>query len=247
MRRMKKAMAPIFPASASAFFRSSTYPVDSRRYAMQEAKKKRLRMFKAAAHTVGKKPGMGASQEGPETRLGRKSATVRGLDVINVHLLTANTTSLGVARRVAVVIKLKVAIAIAVGAVRVRLVNLGVLGQLAVGLERARLLDCVLEDDVPLVVLVVTKGEKNDVTLVDPDLLAQFATNVGQSSDAVHTLRLETPVPEHLHYLGVFLPVLLERQLALLIVGLVLSSASVLAALSLVLRHIGYVSIRDSM
>jgi hypothetical protein len=57
------------------------------------------------------------------------------------------------------------------------------------------------------------------------------ATDVGKTSHPVHALCLQAAVPQHLHHLSVFLPVLLERELALLVVGLVLSSASILAAL----------------
>src|SRR4051812_30158491 len=59
-------------------------------------------------------------------------------------------------------------------AVGVGFVDLGVLGQLAVGLETSGLIGGVLHDNVALLVLIVTKREKDDVTLVDPNLLPQL-------------------------------------------------------------------------
>ena len=98
----------------------------------------------------------------------------RRSDIVDLDILGADTTGLLLALRVPVLIELEVAVAVALGAVRVGLVDLGVLGQLAVGLERAGLVGGVLEDDVALVVLVVAEGEEDDVALVDPDLLAEL-------------------------------------------------------------------------
>ena len=98
----------------------------------------------------------------------------RRSDIVDLDILGADTTGLLLALRVPVLIELEVAVAVALGAVRVGLVDLGVLGQLAVGLERAGLVSGVLEDDVALVVLVVAEGEEDDVALVDPDLLAEL-------------------------------------------------------------------------
>lgn len=69
--------------------------------------------------------------------------------------------------------------------VGIGLVDLGVLGQLAVGLKRTGLVGGVLHDNITFLVLVVTEREENDITLVDPDLLAELATNVGQTLLAV--------------------------------------------------------------
>ncbi|EGX90123.1 hypothetical protein CCM_06542 [Cordyceps militaris CM01] len=77
------------------------------------------------------------------------------------------------------VTKLKEGLAILAGAKVVVLVDLGILGQLAVRLERAGLVGRVLEDDVALVVLEITQREEDDVALVDPDLFAHFTANLG--------------------------------------------------------------------
>ena len=95
-------------------------------------------------------------------------------DIIDLNILGAHAARLLLALRVAVLVELEVAVAVALGAVGVSLVDLGILGQLAVGLEGAGLVGGVLEDDVALVVLVVAEGEEDDVTLVDPDLLPEF-------------------------------------------------------------------------
>lgn len=127
----------------------------------------------------------------------------------------------------------------ALSAVGIGLVDLGVLGQLAVGLQGTGLIGGVLHDNIALLVLVVTQGEENDVTLVDPDLLAKLATNVGQTLLAIEAESLQTAVTEHLHDLSVLLALLLEDKLTLLIVVLVLSATTVLTALY------SFVSIRD--
>lgn len=113
----------------------------------------------------------------------------------------------------------------------VGLVDLGVLGQLTVGLQTTGLVGGVLHDNIALLVLIITEGEKNDITLVDPDLLAKLATNVGQALLAIEAESLQTTVAEHLDDLRVLLTVLLEDELALLVVVLVLTTTTVLTAL----------------
>lgn len=113
----------------------------------------------------------------------------------------------------------------------VGLVDLGVLGQLTVGLQATGLVGGVLHDNITLLVLVVTEREKDDITLVDPDLLAKLATNVSQTLLAVEAQGLQTTITEHLHDLRVFLAILLEDELTLLVVVLVLSTTTVLTAL----------------
>ncbi|KAL2275438.1 hypothetical protein FJTKL_02053 [Diaporthe vaccinii] len=66
------------------------------------------------------------------------------LDVVDVHLLAAGT-ALVAAFRVTVLVELETAVAVLAAAEVVRLVDLGGLGELAVGLERAGLVGCVLE------------------------------------------------------------------------------------------------------
>src|SRR5690349_13669086 len=89
----------------------------------------------------------------------------------------------------------------------------------------------VLHDDVALLVLVVAQGQQDDVALVDPDLLPQLAADVGEAAGAVEALRLQAPVAKHLDHLRVLLALLLEDQLALLVVVLVLSTSPVLTTL----------------
>ena len=57
------------------------------------------------------------------------------------------------------------------------------------------------------------------------------AADVAQPADAVHAVRLEAAVAQHLQDLRILLAVLLEHKLALNVVGLVLSPAPVLATL----------------
>ena len=84
-----------------------------------------------------------------------------------------------------------------------RLVDLGSVWQLSVLLERSRLVGRVLLDNVGLVVLEVTERDEDNVTLVDPDLLAELATNVSKTLLAVKALRFETAISKHLEYLSV--------------------------------------------
>lgn len=96
-------------------------------------------------------------------------------NIVNLDILGADAVLAVLIRvRVPVLVELEVAVALALAAVRVRLVDLLVLGELAVGLEGAGLVGGVLEDDVALVVLVVAEGEEDDVALVDPDLLPEL-------------------------------------------------------------------------
>lgn len=95
-------------------------------------------------------------------------------NIVNLDILGADAVRAVVVGRVPVLVELEVAVALALAAVSVRLVDLLVLGELAVGLEGAGLVGGVLEDDVALVVLVVAEGEEDDVALVDPDLLAEL-------------------------------------------------------------------------
>jgi hypothetical protein len=66
----------------------------------------------------------------------------------------------------------------------------------------------VFQEDVALVLLELAERNQNDVSLVDPDLLAELSTNVGQTLGAVKALSLETTVSEHFDDLRI----LCERQ-----------------------------------
>ena len=124
----------------------------------------------------------------------------------------------------------------AVTTVGIGLVDLGVLRQLTVGLQGTGLVGGVLHDNITLLVLVITEREENDITLVDPDLLAELATNMGQTLLAIEAKCLQTTVAQHLHYLCVLLALLLEDELTLLVVVLVLSTTAVLTALYSIVR-----------
>ncbi len=65
-----------------------------------------------------------------------------------------------------------------------------------------------------------------------------LAADVAEALGAVDAHGFAAAVAEHPEDLGVLLSILLENQLALLIVGLVLSPLSVLASFSFVLRHL---------
>lgn len=99
------------------------------------------------------------------------------LNVVNVNLLLAVGTSIRLLVRVSIA-ELEVSLAVLALAERVGLVDLCVLGELAVGLESTGLVGGVLEDDIALVVLEISEGEKDDIALVDPDLLAHLAANL---------------------------------------------------------------------
>ena len=131
---------------------------------------------------------------------GRMSAS--SLDIVDLDILRATTWSvvLGVG---AVLVELEAAISVALLAVGVGLVDLGGLWELAIGLERASLVGGVLEDDVALLVLVVAKGQQDDITLVDPDLLAELATDVSEALGAVEAEGLEATVTQHLQDLSI--------------------------------------------
>lgn len=64
------------------------------------------------------------------------------------------------------------------------LVNLGALGQFTVGLQVSGLLSVVLENDISLVVLEITEGNQDDISLVDPDL-DRTKKRVGGQSNAI--------------------------------------------------------------
>lgn len=120
-----------------------------------------------------------------------------------------------------------------------RVVNSDGFGELAVGFKVTRLVGRVLEDDVALGVLVVAQADQDDVSLVDPNFFAQFASDVAQSLAAVEAHGLETAVAKHFCHLRVLLAVFFEHQLTFFRLVFVLSTPSVFSSLSFILRH-GY-------
>jgi len=127
------------------------------------------------------------------------------------------------------------------------LVDLDGLGELAVRLEVARLVRRVLENDVGLGVLVVPQANQDDVGLSDPHLFPQLPTDVAQTLNSVEAHSRQTTVTQHLGHLGVLLAVLTEHKLTLHSLIFVLSTAAILASLSLVLRHFDSLSLGVSL
>lgn len=122
---------------------------------------------------------MGKAKERYDAPKRKKDAGKPRSNVVNVNLLLLAIGTLLRGLLVGIgVAELEVGLAVLALAEAVGLVDLGVLGKLAVGLEGTGLVGGVLEDDVALVVLEVAEGEENDVTLVDPDLLAHLATDL---------------------------------------------------------------------
>lgn len=166
------------------------------------------------------------------------------LDVVNVDFL-ATGASLVATIRVTVLVELEGAIAVLLAAEGVGFVDLGCLGELAVGFEGTGFVCCVLETicagkkrerirvstfyvlqckgkmdiviqndrsrkagearngcwverkrshHIAFVILVITQRQQDDVALVDPDLLAKFATNVSESACAIKALSLKATV-----------------------------------------------------
>ncbi len=96
------------------------------------------------------------------------SQTTHSSDLVDIDILPVITAA------VAILVELDIIIP-ALVTVGVRLVDLGALGQLSVCLEAPGLVGAVFEYDVALFVLVVAQREEDDVAVVDPDFLAEFA------------------------------------------------------------------------
>lgn len=73
------------------------------------------------------------------------------------------------------------------GNIRIGLVDLGALWELAIGLQTSGLVGVVLENDISLFVLVIAEREKDDISLVDPDLLTKLSTDMSQALLPVET------------------------------------------------------------
>lgn len=145
-----------------------------------------------------------------------------GLDLVDIDVLLI----LAFTVLVELDVVLETFVAIGVG-----LVDLGALWELAVGFQATSLIGVVLEDDISLLVLVVSQREQDDVSLVDPDLLPQLASNVRQTLLAIEAQGLQTAVTQHLHDLRIFLTFFLEGEFTLLVVVFVLATTSVLTTL----------------
>ena len=115
--------------------------------------------------------------------------------------------------------------------IRIRLVDLRRLRQLLVSLQTPRLVRTVLENDIPLLVLIVPQAEQDDVALVYPHFFPQLASDVGEAFFAVEAEGFQAAVAQHFEHLGVFLPFFLEGQFALFVVVFVFAAASIFASL----------------
>lgn len=131
------------------------------------------------------------------------------LNVVDGDLLAAGVAT-GVAVAVAVLVELEAAVAVLARAKGVGLVDLGGVGELAVGLaggglvmwgmkgsgrdgenvQGAGLIGRVLEDNVTLLVLVFAQRDQDDVAVVDPDLFPELAADQTEALDTVEALRV---------------------------------------------------------
>jgi len=130
-----------------------------------------------------------------------RSSRSRGLDLVKVVVVRPDVVKLDF---------------IVVWSVRICVVDFSVLGQLSVGLQTPSLVCVVFEDDVGLIVLVISESHQNNVRRIDPDLFPEFPSDVAKSFGAVETHGLQSTVTQHFDHLGVLLSILLEHQLSLL-------------------------------
>ena len=117
------------------------------------------------------------------------SQHVDTLDVININFLSTLAALVITITLTSILIELEIAVSIALLSICICLVDLRTLRQLSIRLQRSRLVSAVLEDYVALLVLVVAQREQDDVALVDPDLLSEFATNMSETFGAVEAER----------------------------------------------------------
>ena len=115
--------------------------------------------------------------------------------------------------------------------------DVDIVGDVALGLEPPGLVRVVLLNNVALFRLEVAQTDQDDVVGVDPDLLPHLTTDVGQALFAVEAVGIDAPVAEDLGHLGVLLPIFFQVELALGLLVLVLASAAVLASFSFVFGH----------
>ena len=76
---------------------------------------------------------------------------------------------------------------------------------LPVGFQTSCFVGRIFEDYIAFLILVIAERKEDDVALVDPDLLAQFTTDVGEPLGAIETEGLESAIAEHFENLGIFL------------------------------------------
>lgn len=74
--------------------------------------------------------------------------------------------------------------------IRICFVDLGTLWEFAVCLQASGLIGVILENDISFFILVVTKREKDDISLVDPDLLTELSADMSQAFLSVETKSL---------------------------------------------------------
>jgi hypothetical protein len=129
-------------------------------------------------------------------------ASANPLDLIDINLLS--TLSIIVVAVTPVLVELEIAVSFSLLSVCIGLVDLGAFWEFTVCFQRSGFVGAVLEDNVAFLVLVVAEREKDDVPLVDPDLLSELASDVCETLGAIEAERFETTVSEHLEDLCVF-------------------------------------------
>lgn len=137
-----------------------------------------------------------------QDRLPSRAINSARLDLININLLALST--LFIITGIPVLVKLEIAVSLSFLSVGVGLVDLGTLRQLSVRLETSSLVGAVLQNYIAFLILVVSERQQDDVSLVDPHLLAKLATDVCQSPGTIEAERLEASISEHLKHLCVF-------------------------------------------
>jgi hypothetical protein len=125
------------------------------------------------------------------------------LDVININFLSTLATLIITITLASILIELEIAVSIALLAICIGLVDLRTLWEFTVSLQGTGLVGAVLQDNVAFLVLVVAEREEDDITLVDPDLLAELATDVCETFRTVEAERFEATVAEHLQDLRI--------------------------------------------
>lgn len=130
------------------------------------------------------------------------------LDIVDLDVLASGAAGTLIFR-VAILVELKAAVAVVVGAKSVGLVDLGVVGKFTVCLavwvsvkklcrvsrenprgnvQRTGLVGGVLQDNIALLVLVLAEGDKDDVSVVDPDLFPELSADQAEALDAIEAL-----------------------------------------------------------
>ncbi len=129
-------------------------------------------------------------------------ASANPLNLININL--PSTLSIIIFAVTPVLVELEIAVSFSLLSICIGFVDLGAFWEFTICFQGSGFVGAVLENNVPFLVLVVAEGQKDDVALVDPDLLSEFASNVCEAFGAIEAEGFETAVSEHLEDLCVF-------------------------------------------